>query len=490
MGVLALAFAAGGSSCATGSVMIGLGGAGTGTGADGGIGGAGGGTDGGSDAESDAPIPCLHQSDCTAVVDACNIGSCVNNLCVKKPANEGATCDDGLYCTEMDVCVKGTCKGMPKMCPGVDACNVGMCDEPTQTCKSMPGNDGAICTPTNDMCFSSGFCSAGVCLGSTPVDCTWQNDNCNLGVCDPVKGCQKMPLNGQTCNDGLFCTTGDKCTGGVCMGSPILCPPTTKTCQVNACSEAFHACQLGPAPDGTSCSTMNPCLTGEACTGGLCGGGSPTNEGMPCTSSNACMQSPKCTAGTCTGTMITACANNDGCCPPGCTAANDNDCNCSVNLALTATGSASVGGSGPGYGPVQMNNGIGKSNCNAYSWITDLTTPNGAFWELDWPAPVTIASFYIETPNADGTGQCPGPEGRNIASADVQTWNGTSWVTATSFSGKSGDIQLNIQPPVSTTKLRLFNVTYGPTCPAMCNGNSLMYEWHVFSSVNCIPPPD
>jgi hypothetical protein len=150
-----------------------------------------------------------------------------------------------------------------------------------------------------------------------------------------------------------------------------------------------------------------------------------------------------------------------------------------------------------GYAPVEMNNGIGKSHCGEFSWISNSTTPSGAWWELDWPSPVTIASFYIEASNADGTGQCSEPAGRNINSADVQTWNGSTWVTATSFSGKSGDIQLNLPAPVVTTKIRLFNVTAGasgvcggpPPQPA-CNGNSLMFEWHVFGAPACIPPPD
>jgi hypothetical protein len=305
-----------------------------------------------------------------------------------------------------------------------------------------------------------------------------------------TKGCTKTPKADNTpCDDGLFCTTNDKCKSGVCAGSAIVCPPTTQLCQVNACSEVFHACHVGPAPDGTSCSTMNVCLGGQTCTGGACGGGTPANEGMPCTGANVCTTNDKCTAGTCAGTPITQCANNDGCCPAGCTPATDDDCNCSVNLALTATGSTSGGGNSPGYLPVEMNNGLGKSHCSEFSWLENANATT-AWWELDWPSPVTIASFYVEAPSADGTGQCPTAPGRNIDGAQVQTWNGSSWVTVTTFSGKSGDVQVNIQPPVSTTKLRLYGVTYTTPCLGICNGNSIMYEWHVFGSVNCIPPAD
>jgi hypothetical protein len=217
----------------------------------------------------------------------------------------------------------------------------------------------------------------------------------------------------------------------------------------------------------------------------MCGGGTPTNEGMSCMNGNACQTNDKCMNGSCVGTPVTACLDNDGCCPPGCTLANDNDCNCMVNVALGATPLTSGGGSVPPHTPAEMNNGIGKSNCAAFAWINNGTTPTAAFFELDWAMPVTIGSFYIEAAEANGTGQCPMISGRNIASADVQTWNGSTWVTALSFSGKSGDVQINIQPSVTTTKLRLFNVTSSPG-----NGNSLMFEWHVFGAPNCTPAPD
>jgi hypothetical protein len=269
------------------------------------------------------------------------------------------------------------------------------------------------------------------------------------------------------------------------MGMPRMCAPANATCKVSQCNNATFSCQAVNATDGTVCSTMNPCVGGETCTAGACGGGMPANQGMPCMNANACIGNSHCNNGTCSGTPITMCINNDGCCPAGCTATNDSDCNCNVNLALTAVGSISGGGSAMGYTPAEMNNGIGKSHCNQFSWISNGTQPNGAWWELDWTTPQTIASFYIEAANADGTGQCSEPAGRNIASADVQWWNGSAWVTATSFSGKSGDVQLNLPSPVVTDKLRLFNVTADPG-----NGNSLMFEWHVFGAPSCIPPPD
>jgi hypothetical protein len=137
-----------------------------------------------------------------------------------------------------------------------------------------------------------------------------------------------------------------------------------------------------------------------------------------------------------------------------------------------------------------VNNGIGKSQCARFSWIFNTSTAGGAYWELDWPAPVTIGSTYIEASALDGTGQCIESPGRNIQSGQVQWWNGATWVTAASFSGQSGDIQVDIVPPVTTTKLRLYNVTSGTGCPGFCSLDSLLFEWHVFPGTGCIPPPD
>ena len=60
-----------------------------------------------------------------------------------------------------------------------------------------------------------------------------------------------------------------------------------------------RACRRCAAPDdGTPCTTGDPCILSEACSGGTCGGGSTT----------------------------TTCVGGDGCCPIGCTVGNDSDC--------------------------------------------------------------------------------------------------------------------------------------------------------------------
>jgi hypothetical protein len=280
----------------------------------------------------DGPIACLHASDCTLIADACNDGACVNNLCVKLAANDGATCDDGLYCTENDICTKGVCGGMPKMCPGADACNVGQCDEAAQMCTTMPGNDGAPCAPMNDMCFSQGACSGGVCLGTIPVDCSFDMDQCNMATCNPMLGCQKTPLpdgvacndglpptlcaagvctagvctqkainEGGSCNDGLFCTINDHCVMGTCMGGGANPCTSGNPCLVGTCDEVNKKCTSMPGNDGASCTDSDVCNTNKHCLMGACAGGTPANNGMACPPPSTCTVGTTCMNGVCGG---------------------------------------------------------------------------------------------------------------------------------------------------------------------------------------------
>jgi hypothetical protein len=136
--------------------------------------GAGSSDRGGVDAMPEAPIACLRASECAALADRCNVGACLNNLCVKHPSNETGSCDDGLFCTYNDVCTMGVCRGTPKMCfsargGGADPCHMARCDEATKACIATPANDGAPCVPSGS-CFVGGKCSGGACLPTQAMD--------------------------------------------------------------------------------------------------------------------------------------------------------------------------------------------------------------------------------------------------------------------------------------------------------------------------------
>jgi hypothetical protein len=338
------------AACATGGniASVGAGGGGAsgtpGAGGAAGPGGAGGGggegaKDGGNDAPPDVapdgPIPCVEPSQCAGLKDACNNGTCTNGFCVQMPANDGASCDDGLYCTENDTCQAGTCVGgTMRNCPTMGFCDMGVCDEASKSCKDMPANDGSMC-PGSDICTQYGVCLSGMCTKGPPVDCSFLDSPCGMGTCDPVKGCVATPLNngsmcvpagGNQCQtmgtcmagtcvptpmDGAMCDDmlGSNCSQGICMGGACVSMPQNdgqmcnngllQACQVGVCMAG--TCTAQPAMEGAMCDDMmfNPCTQGY-CHGGNCVS-EPLANGSACDDMNFCTIADKCTAGVCNG---------------------------------------------------------------------------------------------------------------------------------------------------------------------------------------------
>jgi len=357
--------------------------------------------------------------DCSSLDDACNLGTCnpTTGVCEPAPANEGGPCDDEDLCTENDSCSGGMCAGTPKDCTGLDdACNVGTCNPATGVCEPIPTNEGGLCDD-NDLCTESDQCAGGVCAG-TPVDCSAYDDQCHVGTCNPSTGdCEALPGNegspcddadpcnvdetcqsgvctggnpvdcsgvGQPCDlvscdanglegncdivttapddapcdDGLFCTLTDTCSGGVCIGTGDTCPGRVCDDTANACFDCFVAADCNDANPCTddlcvarnciysynsaSCNDQNPCTLSDRCSGGVCVGSSPVNcsgagdqcnvascdtngllgncdirtpvpNGTGCNDGNLCTLSDQCQVGVCVGTPKDCSALDDDC---------------------------------------------------------------------------------------------------------------------------------------------------------------------------------
>jgi hypothetical protein len=271
-----------------------------GSGAAGGQGGsaaAGGGTTGGG-----GSISCDGDADCPTSNDTCRRAACVDGVCDSVAANEFGSCDDGLFCTENDVCQEGVCVGgNAHFCPSPDACHIGVCDEEHHECDSVPGNDGANCDD-EDPCTGFGVCSEGSCSKGSPIDCSVLDGQCTKGVCDPVLGCQTESDNeGGSCDDAQFCTKGETCHAGKCEGgTAVQCAPPGG-CFVATCNEAADACVPVPGNDGAACDDGSPCTGNTTCSSGSCLGGSPTNDGTACDDKVACTTGETCSAGSCGG---------------------------------------------------------------------------------------------------------------------------------------------------------------------------------------------
>jgi hypothetical protein len=152
--------------------------------------------------------------DCSFLNSECGVGVCDPVIgCKATPQNNGFPCDDGLFCTDFDQCIGGSCSGSPKACaPPGNVCLIGTCDEISDICIATPGNNGAACDDGN-LCTGGETCSAGSCVGGSPA-----NDGV---VCDDFNGC----TGGTTCLGGscaaptseiLTCIDDDSCCPAAC----------------------------------------------------------------------------------------------------------------------------------------------------------------------------------------------------------------------------------------------------------------------------------
>jgi hypothetical protein len=160
--------------------------------------------------------PCDDGNPCT-VSDVCE----PSGRCGGTSLGGGAACDDHNACTHDDRCVTGAgatavCEGTGTDCSDGDLCTVDRCDSVTGLCQHPP------------------------------VSC-WDGNACTADSCDPATGlCRRDNLNGP-CDDGLFCTVGDACAAGTCVGTPRICPDSQ--CGVGFCDEQEESCRLIDQPD-------------------------------------------------------------------------------------------------------------------------------------------------------------------------------------------------------------------------------------------------
>ena len=213
--------------------------------------------------------------------------------------NPGASCEDGQYCNGADTCSGGSCSshtGDPCIGGGecADACNEtdDTCNEPAGTpCGS--GGDTACDNP--DTCNGAGGCQANPEPATTV--CRAQTGECDIAeLCDGVGGCPEdgWKPDGTSCDDSLYCTVLDQCTGGECGGTARDCSASGDQCRVGECNETSDQCE-GPAkPDGTACDDGNDCTVPDTCLAGECSG---VPDSLACLDDFSCYKA-KTTSGT------------------------------------------------------------------------------------------------------------------------------------------------------------------------------------------------
>lgn len=205
--------------------------------------------------------------------------------CSDPDTEDGSPCDDGLLCTVGETCDGGSCgEGIARDCGfAADGCNAGSCDE-ARGCVVAPLANG---TPCDDDLFCTGgdVCNEGECVGS-PRSCAEGAAPCQVPVgCDEVLDRCVMtdaPF-GTSCDDGLFCTETDQCDSfGSCSGTTRDCSLGVPQCQASAgCDETADACATVAATPGTSCDDTLFCTVADQCDGlGACIGSARDCSGV------------------------------------------------------------------------------------------------------------------------------------------------------------------------------------------------------------------
>ncbi len=227
--------------------------------------------------ECDGPEDCGHL-DATCTTGVCEAGACVAS------ASSG-DCDDGLACTAGDTCSNGTCRGTPVVCVALDECHqVGECDPGTGECSNPPVVGTSVACDDGLACTNDDECSAGACTGAAVV-CTALDQCHDVGTCDTETGVCTQPTKPNTaeCDDGLACTTDDRCTAGECSGTPIVCTALDQCHDAGECDPETGVCSNPEKLDSTPCDDDFKCTDSDHCLGGVCKG-----TALECTPTNSC----------------------------------------------------------------------------------------------------------------------------------------------------------------------------------------------------------
>ena len=179
---------------------------------------------------------CATDSDCGE--SGCYTSYCdiYQHTCQAYPKGNGTTCDDGDSCTVDNQCDRGACTGKTLTCSIDNECRTGSCDNRIG-CKYVNSPNGLGCDDSNP-CTSGDECWNGMCAVGVAKDCTSLNSVCTVGACDiTTGGCVALAINeGGACDDNQGCTLNDRCSNGVCTGTPNPCFDNNP-CTIDACVE-------------------------------------------------------------------------------------------------------------------------------------------------------------------------------------------------------------------------------------------------------------
>lgn len=321
---------------------------------------------------------------------------------------DGATCDDGAFCTVDDACRAGECAGSPRECDDDVTCNgVSTCDE-----------NADVCTPGSSQCPANSSCdvTTGACVSTCPgcivsgtCHATGAEEPGNpCRVCDPARSTSAfVAVAGKACGSPAgVCSEQDTCSAqGQCQpnhaADGAACGnPARSACDGPDSCDGRGNCLPRIAANSTSCDDGRFCSVGDACQGGVCSatGNRNCGEGLACNENADQCQCQGCVVG---GNCFAAGALN-----------GNNPCQICDPARSTVSFSGNTG----------ARCGSGATECSAQ----DSCNAQGQCVPNDLPFPTPCTSV--------GGGQCQG-DGRCAAPQPTQARltvvaNGTGTVTS------------------------------------------------------------
>ena len=253
--------------------------------------------------------PCTVGDMCLGTVCDAGVSKCAcQNDAECAPIDDGNACNGSLFCDKSGAdATKWQCRPNPKtvvVCGGPSPlCTALACQPATGKCAPAALPVGATCSD-GDVCTEGDGCLDGKCLSgpqtcgcASHADCVAQDD-------------------GNACNGTLLCDKSSQDPKNwACKPNPasiVLCPQSTKACQVILCDPTNGSCVDQAIKDGGVCDDGDACTAQTTCKTGACvGAAADCDDKDPCTKDSCdaktgcahkagvCADANACTADTC-----------------------------------------------------------------------------------------------------------------------------------------------------------------------------------------------
>jgi uncharacterized repeat protein (TIGR01451 family) len=154
-------------------------------------------------------------------------------------------------------------------CEDNNLCTSDSCDLGTLLCVNAPNTN-----PCND----GNACGGGTCNPGGPTNCS-DGNVCTDDACNTTTGCF-WTNNSDSCDDGIPCTAGDTCNGGVCAGVQQGARPRTKGYYRSLCNHPHSGDEL-TAADAACVSALSTTFVNVTSVADICtelGPNPPNND--------------------------------------------------------------------------------------------------------------------------------------------------------------------------------------------------------------------